>query len=353
MLRPPDEPLVSIIITSHNYAPYLAEAIDSALEQNYPHREVIVIDDGSQDGSVSIIESYGDRIVPILKPQGGQCSCFNQAFPASKGRIVVFLDADDVLLPDAVTLHVNEFRTPGTVKSCGYMLVIDHAGQSTGHRIPALLSPSGDYREASLHRGIDIYQNSFTSGQAWSRDFLERVLPLPESDVIGADGYLTAVDRFFGRLAFIDQPVARYRRHDRNKGPIRQRFDTRFMKKRVIGKQRRISFALEWVTKLGYDVDEARFRKVRDWRLLVMQHVLFLLGETHGGAPIKDVPLIDMLHAPLASRRNGLPRAALMSLCLLLLRTLPKAQALEWSRYLLERTELPGPRLNRQHKVPG
>src|SRR5690606_12189934 len=79
--------LVSIIISSHNYERYLAEAIDSALAQDYPRVEVIVVDDGSTDGSRRIIEQYGDRIVPILKAQGGQCSCVNAGFAASRGEV--------------------------------------------------------------------------------------------------------------------------------------------------------------------------------------------------------------------------------------------------------------------------
>ena len=64
--------LVSIIITNYNYGQFLAQAIESALAQTYPHVEVIVIDDGSTDHSAGIIRSYGKRISPIFKPNGGQ-----------------------------------------------------------------------------------------------------------------------------------------------------------------------------------------------------------------------------------------------------------------------------------------
>lgn len=60
-------PLVSIIINNYNYGRFLREAIDSALNQTYPHVEVIVVDDGSTDGSQEIITSYGDRVIPVLK----------------------------------------------------------------------------------------------------------------------------------------------------------------------------------------------------------------------------------------------------------------------------------------------
>jgi glycosyltransferase involved in cell wall biosynthesis len=60
-------PLVSIIITNYNYGRYLRAAIDSALAQTYPQVEVIVVDDGSTDGSREIIEAYGKRVIPIIK----------------------------------------------------------------------------------------------------------------------------------------------------------------------------------------------------------------------------------------------------------------------------------------------
>src|ERR1700719_288784 len=87
--------LVSIIIPNYNYARYLRIAIDSALAQTYAPVEVIVVDDGSTDNSREVIESYGDRITPIIKTNGGHGSALNAGYAASRGEIVIFLDADD------------------------------------------------------------------------------------------------------------------------------------------------------------------------------------------------------------------------------------------------------------------
>jgi glycosyltransferase involved in cell wall biosynthesis len=89
--------LVSIIINNYNYDRFLAEAINSALNQTYPYTEVIVVDDGSTDNSRQIIAEYGDRIIPILQPNGKQASAFNNGFAHSKGEIIIFLDSDDYL----------------------------------------------------------------------------------------------------------------------------------------------------------------------------------------------------------------------------------------------------------------
>src|SRR4051794_6220176 len=93
---------VSVIINNYNYSAYLREAIDSALDQTYPHVEVVVVDDGSTDDSREIISKYGTKVIPVLQNNGGQGAAFNSGFAASRGEIVCFLDADDGLRRDAV-----------------------------------------------------------------------------------------------------------------------------------------------------------------------------------------------------------------------------------------------------------
>ena len=85
--------MISIIINNYNYARFLRAAIDSALGQSYQPIEVLVVDDGSTDQSRAIIDSYGDRIRPVLKKNGGQASALNAGFAQSQGDSVIFLDA--------------------------------------------------------------------------------------------------------------------------------------------------------------------------------------------------------------------------------------------------------------------
>src|SRR6202167_4054060 len=95
------DPLVSIIIDNFNYARFIRAAIDSALAQSYAQVEVIVVDDGSTDNSRDVISSYGNRVSAVFKPNGGHASAFNAGFRASRGSIVMFLDAYQALLPTA------------------------------------------------------------------------------------------------------------------------------------------------------------------------------------------------------------------------------------------------------------
>src|SRR5215207_9122886 len=104
---------VSIVVNNYNYARFLGEAIDSALAQTHPDTEVVVVDDGSTDHSREVIAGYGDRVVPVSKENGGQASAFNAALPVTRGEVVLFLDADDQLLPTAVAAAVPPFDDPG------------------------------------------------------------------------------------------------------------------------------------------------------------------------------------------------------------------------------------------------
>jgi len=108
--------LASVIVNNYNYARFLREAIDSALDQTYRNTEVIVVDDGSTDGSREIIASYGDRIIPVLKENGGQNSALNAGFSLSRGDVILFLDSDDVLFPTAVRTAIEAFSQPDVVK---------------------------------------------------------------------------------------------------------------------------------------------------------------------------------------------------------------------------------------------
>lgn len=99
-------PLVSIIIPCWNAEAYVGEAIDSALAQTYPNIEVIVIDDGSTDGSLDVIQSFGERIRWETGPNQGACAARNRGIRLAKGEVLQFLDADDWLYIDKVARQV-------------------------------------------------------------------------------------------------------------------------------------------------------------------------------------------------------------------------------------------------------
>jgi len=98
-------PLVSVIIPSYNYRQYLGMAIESVIGQSYPHREIIVIDDGSTDGTDELCRQYKE-VRYIRVERVGLSAARNTGVRMSTGKFLVFLDADDVLYPNALELNL-------------------------------------------------------------------------------------------------------------------------------------------------------------------------------------------------------------------------------------------------------
>ncbi|MEQ1772391.1 MAG: glycosyltransferase family 2 protein [Burkholderiales bacterium] len=119
-------PLVSIVVPSYNHGRYLKEAIDSILSQNYKALELIVIDDGSTDNSREILAAYGEQFHWELQENQGQVATLNRGWLMSKGALIGYLSADDLLLPGAVGAAVDCFRQhPEAVLSYSDFNLID------------------------------------------------------------------------------------------------------------------------------------------------------------------------------------------------------------------------------------
>ncbi len=131
-------PLVSIIALCYNHAPFLRQALDSILAQDYPHLEVWLVDDASHDGSPKILREYAQANPAwhlLLLPQNvGNCRAFNQAFFQSKGEFVIDFATDDVLLPHRISQQVALFDKLGPSYGVVYSNaeLIDEQGQPQG-----------------------------------------------------------------------------------------------------------------------------------------------------------------------------------------------------------------------------
>jgi glycosyltransferase involved in cell wall biosynthesis len=182
---PPQQPLVSILINNYNYARYLNATIASALNQTYPHVEVVVVDDGSTDDSKAVILSYGDRVVPVFKANGGQASALNAGFAASRGQIVCLLDADDLCLPHKVAEVVALFQAqPQAAWVFHESLPLQTAeidrlkDLALEHQSPCPVEFI-DFRPNILKAQIPDFTPS-TSNLCFSRRLAAQIFPLPE-----------------------------------------------------------------------------------------------------------------------------------------------------------------------------
>lgn len=98
--------LVSIIIPCFNAERWVEEAINSCLEQTYPHLEIIVIDDGSTDSSLEIIKGFQGKVIWETGVNRGGNYARNRGFALSSGEYIQYLDSDDYLLPDKIAQHL-------------------------------------------------------------------------------------------------------------------------------------------------------------------------------------------------------------------------------------------------------
>lgn len=104
-------PLVSVIVAAYNQRPWIREALDSALTQTYPRLEVIVVDDGSTDGTGALVrDTYGSRVRLITQPNRGLPAVRNTGISAAQGNWVQFLDGDDLLAPEKINIQVAALR---------------------------------------------------------------------------------------------------------------------------------------------------------------------------------------------------------------------------------------------------
>lgn len=128
------EPLVSVVMAVYNGMPYLREAVDSVLAQTFRDFELVIVDDGSTDGTVDCVRSYGDaRIRRWLSERNiGQTRALNLGLTMSRGRYIARLDADDVCRPDRLQRQVDVLEGRPEVAVLGtWMHSIDARGNTT------------------------------------------------------------------------------------------------------------------------------------------------------------------------------------------------------------------------------
>jgi hypothetical protein len=220
---------VDVVIDNFNYGRFLGAAIDSALSQAHARTRVTVVDDGSSDDSLVVARAYGDRIRLVVKDNGGQASALNAGASATDGELVVFLDADDVLLPDFVAAAVDAFRAhPDAVKVVFRAEVIDAAGAATGRVEPSPHRPlaQGDLRAATLTNAFDLAWPPL-SAHVFKRSAVTQVLPIPEDEFRTlADWYLAHATSLLGRVVALERAGVGYRLHGAN-AYLRGRADER------------------------------------------------------------------------------------------------------------------------------
>ncbi|GFE69618.1 glycosyltransferase [Chroococcus sp. FPU101] len=215
------QPLISVIITNYNYGRFLAQAIESVLNQTYQNFELIVVDDGSTDDSPEIIKRYENQLTAIFQKNAGQGAAFNTGIAKAKGEIVCFLDADDYFCKDKLEkVVIAFFEHPEWVQISHSWISVNQNDQVIGKGGKTL--NTGDVRHLLLQKGR--YAMGITSALAYRRTVLQQVFPVSTKlfEVDGklytesADTYLTTTVPFYGQIGCIKEPLMFYRMHGNN-----------------------------------------------------------------------------------------------------------------------------------------
>lgn len=202
------QPLVSIVIANFNYGRFLDEAIGSALSQNHLDREIIVVDDGSHDESLSVARKY--PVMLIEQQNQGVCAARNRGAAAAKGDYILFLDADDILEPAHVAACVAALERSPRKVAYAYTGV-RYFGNETGILEGRPFDPDalieGNFVHASALIRRDIFQSVGGFSLAWNDGVEDYELWIRMLNQ-GYEGLL------------VDGPLLGYRRHGHSRSSL-------------------------------------------------------------------------------------------------------------------------------------
>lgn len=213
--------LVSVLISSYNTGKYIDYCIQSVLSQTYNDVETIVYDDGSDDNSLDIIRSFGDKITLIAEKHYGlghsfnQVNAINRAFEVSQGTILCLLDGDDAFLPTKVQKVVAEFLKDELI------IMVQHKLQDIDKdHLPIRLHRNEPFLKSDYLKAIYFTQRLDkyfmpTSGLAFRRRYLEEVLPIAidQHDMVSLDVRLNREAMFYGGIRTLNETLGQYRVH--------------------------------------------------------------------------------------------------------------------------------------------
>lgn len=200
-------PLVSVVMSVYNGEHYLREAIDSVLHQSFTDFEFIIINDGSADKSLSIIQSYNDKRIILIDNEGnkGLIYSLNKGLEIAKGKYIARMDADDISMPERFDLQVKQFENHPNAMIVGSDYYLLNGNKNTYIKN---LNDS-DYQKAVL-----LFTPCFCHPTVMMKNVFKEHLIFYDKHFIHAEDYKLWTDlHAFGDYLNIDQPLLKYRHH--------------------------------------------------------------------------------------------------------------------------------------------
>lgn len=206
--------MVSVIIPVYNGEKYLRECLDSVLAQSYNELEIIVVNDGSTDGSWRVIQEYAavyNGIKPVCQENQGISSARNRGLEQAKGDYVMFLDCDDILRQEGVELLLRRAEEENSDLVIGNLMYFYHESRR--------LERPGRFLKDGVYKGRDklklVHLNPFVVNKLWKREVVLAHQLWFEPFVIGEDAsfYLRFLT-FAARISLLEACVSYYRLSD-------------------------------------------------------------------------------------------------------------------------------------------
>lgn len=259
----------SIIIINYNYARFLKKCIFSVISQKYENKEIIIVDDGSIDDSRKVIESFDDSIIKLYQTNKGMMEAANAGFAVSSGDIIIFVDADDYLLDNALETIISNWEE-GLSKIHFRLRTLDANDNKIGCFPPMKLKLSdGEVWKEIINTGT--YVSTPTTGNAFSRKVLEKFFPITDAkigegdtylDSIPTDAYLKYKVPFYGPVKAIQNPLGSYRIHGNNSGASKSPYENnkKRLRKLILAKND-LEFIQRNIQDKGISIDKNLFFK--------------------------------------------------------------------------------------------
>jgi glycosyltransferase involved in cell wall biosynthesis len=222
-------PRISIIIPAYNAARWLGQTIKSALDQTWPAKEIIVVDDGSRDDTLAVAGGFVSAGVRVLTQQNrGASAARNTGLGFAQGEYIQFLDADDLLAPNKLEEQVQLLQERG-----GTHLSSSAWARFVHHPAEAIFTVQPNWRDLSGVEFLQLHYEAMCMMQpaAWlaHRSVIDRVGPWNESLSLNDDGeYFARVALAAGQIVFCRQARSFYRSELRDS--LSQRKDHRALK---------------------------------------------------------------------------------------------------------------------------
>jgi glycosyltransferase involved in cell wall biosynthesis len=223
---------ISVCMAAYNGAKYIRPQLVSILNQLGPNDQLVVVDDGSTDNTIQIIESFKDSRIQlhINSVNIGVVRTFERALNLVQGDLIFLSDQDDRWYDNKVSMICRIFSSQDVD-----LIVHDAMIVKENHIISNSLFK---FRNRNSSVGVikNIISNTYTGCcMAFKRDILGKVLPIPAKKGIFHDAWIGIMAECYGyKIAFIDVPLIEWNRHDRNTSTLKRREIIRILSERTV-----------------------------------------------------------------------------------------------------------------------